>query len=525
MSVGNVFTILINNTKEDTLLSATSKILDVISKTRERAKEDCLRTSADYYANLKNAKNDPDFFTKRKEYIINPIKFCSEKAENVTPTYTELCKSHNIYINSIYKPFVPIAFTYLKCTDAEGNATFGNEIKFKMQSLGVWISDMVIHLKLTGLKAINAGDKVKYADRLGHRILEEVSFKMNNVVLDKYGTEELNKYLEYDLPINKRNGWMRNIGQEQPSLGYVTPDPYNNEFREYRLIGDGPQTLKREHPVVDLWIPLIFWFNTDVRLAFPNIATNHGDAAMTFKLRKLSDLVASVGYVGDGSYTKPTIELAELYINHINTIPEVANIVVNNYNFNLIRVHKKFEKIIQDPANDVSLKELNFPIESMFAAFRPMENYDSVDNWHKNMKLTEVLIKTPVIIDNPTPNTFAANQIIYYKEDVVVNKIGLKLNDIDIYPLNSVKLNSSYIPVAFPGVNTPLDFGWMMFNFQLRPDVYDPSGHINLTKTREVYMRYDSSYISPTNRVNMIVLAKAINFLIVEPGNVRMRLT
>ena len=72
-------------------------------------------------------------------------------------------------------------------------------------------------------------------------------------------------------------------------------------------------------------------------------------------------------------------------------------------------------------------------------------------------------------------------------------------------------------------MNTPEDRGWYMINFNYLPGEHQPSGHINLSRAREFYIKYTSSFISKTNKCDMIVLSDAINFLLVKDGTAILR--
>ena len=65
------------------------------------------------------------------------------------------------------------------------------------------------------------------------------------------------------------------------------------------------------------------------------------------------------------------------------------------------------------------------------------------------------------------------------------------------------------------------NLGWYMMNFNFMPGQYQPSGHLNVSRARELDLVYtsalNSSYqniISPTNPVDLIVLADCINFIL-----------
>lgn len=54
-----------------------------------------------------------------------------------------------------------------------------------------------------------ATDKAKYTHFLGHRLLKKVSFTVNNNKIDEYGTEEYNAYYQFEVPTDKKIGYLR----------------------------------------------------------------------------------------------------------------------------------------------------------------------------------------------------------------------------------------------------------------------------------------------------------------------------
>ena len=62
-----------------------------------------------------------------------------------------------------------------------------------------------------------------------------------------------------------------------------------------------------------------------------------------------------------------------------------------------------------------------------------------------------------------------------------------------------------------------------MINFCLYPGTYQPSGHINVSRAREFYLQYDSSYVTSSDAAELIVNAVAINFLLISDGSATLR--
>lgn len=108
-----------------------------------------------------------------------------------------------------------------------------------------------------------------------------------------------------------------------------------------------------------------------------------------------------------------------------------------------------------------------------------------------------------------------------------VDSITISAHGIPIYNGLNSKFYNSYLPYHFGGsnVNTPEDIGAFMINFNLYPGTYQPSGHINVSRAREFYISYTSSLISTSLVGTLVVVAAAINFLLISDGSAVLRYT
>jgi hypothetical protein len=67
--------------------------------------------------------------------------------------------------------------------------------------------------------------------------------------------------------------------------------------------------------------------------------------------------------------------------------------------------------------------------------------------------------------------------------------------------------------------------------FCLYPGTYQPSGHINVSRAREFYLKFTSSFFSGSSAPNgagsrtglLVVIASAINFLLISDGSAVLR--
>jgi hypothetical protein len=107
-----------------------------------------------------------------------------------------------------------------------------------------------------------------------------------------------------------------------------------------------------------------------------------------------------------------------------------------------------------------------------------------------------------------------------------VNKLSVTAHGIDIYKEMPGTFFHSYTPYTYGGHNVaaPEDPGLHMITFCLYPGSYQPSGHVNTSRAREFYLRYWSDgAVSSSDPADLIVVASAINFLLISDGSAVLR--
>jgi hypothetical protein len=585
MSSGSVLSVIVNTTKTDKLLYAQDflkqRINDII-------KNNIKITDAE----LLSLPKDDKYLTIDK---------------SILPSMNELEKSHSVFINSSYRPSIPMTSEYIKVPYAQPE--FDSTIKFQMPQVGNFTNDCVLHIRLSAISSKDYRDRVRYVAMLGHRLIEHVQFLVNNGnVVDEYGTDDYNAYYQYELSNAHKTGYLRNIGQEIPNIGYITGDPVMDMFQEYKTIGNGNQTLKYKHNSIDLFIPILFWFK-DVRNALPRLPW--GQLQLSVKLAKEMDIIGYYDGGGGGAYNSPKIEFCDLYVNQLFTLPEIFNLYTKKFVFSIIRTHKAHKEIIKiNNSNNykILLNNLKWPIELMYVSFRPQENITLSQFWHKNAKLIKKSYKTPVIAKDPStvmsvvcnddypisnnkvsialishitsilsnvngfyigydliitegfgynsdignnkytiidyiantatliidgvwydnfiPNIttkfelstsqLAINRVTYYQEESIVDSISIIAHDIEIFKSHKSIFYNSYLSSRFKNINTPDDANIYLIPLCINPYNHNPSGSINVSLVREFYIGFTSKLISSNYPVDLIVLARTINFLLVD---------
>lgn len=106
-----------------------------------------------------------------------------------------------------------------------------------------------------------------------------------------------------------------------------------------------------------------------------------------------------------------------------------------------------------------------------------------------------------------------------------IDTLTIKAHGIPIYNAFPSQFYNAYVPYHYggPNVKVPEDCGALMVNFCLYPGTYQPSGHINVSRAREFYLEYSSSVISSSVVGTLVVVASAINFLLISDGSAVLR--
>jgi len=360
-----------------------------------------------------------------------------------------------------------------------------------------------------------------------------------------------------------------------------------NFSREQVNVVCGPQTPKPIQPPLEIWNKLRFWFNDDVRLSIASVSIPFGQRYISIDLANQSDLVyevPSIGYQlvasqvaianigaapGDLIPTTLTpwyslnglvaqkISTMELYINNIFVNPEIHDIYIKRIGFSLIRVYRYQTQSVKAGADEVLLSNLKWPIEYMFVGLRPKYNTASITSvnttngrpsagsnpnvwrdWHRLTRMVDAVnsdgisnlsgglsntIKVGVVTN--TTSTVGSNSLQYWLPVPTVDTLGLSSHGITVYDGYSDKFFNQYAPFQYGGaaLNTPEDVGALFVNLCLFPRSYQPSGHLNISRARETYLKYTSSYITNKTPAEMIIVGVAINFLLITDGSAVLR--
>jgi hypothetical protein len=346
------------------------------------------------------------------------------------------------------------------------------------------------------------------------------------------------------------------------------PGPLIDVSRKLQKIVNGPQTPKPVQPPLEIWNKLRFWFNDDVRLSIPSvsipfgqryISIEHNDKSMlgfeypsiyletttntaTSRAKTYTPIFQQLGT------TDINIENHELYINNIFVNPEIHDIYIKRIGFSLIRVYRQHtQRHNQESSDEVLLSQLKWPIEYMFVGLRPVWNVKDVSvgtgglvtggnqnhwrDWHRMTRMVDARYDEPSLTDLPGGGgdlVSSIGQVMpdqYYLPVPTVDTMSLTSHGITIFDGFKDTFFNQYLPFHYGGTSlvTPEDHGALFINMALFPRSYQPSGHLNVSRARETYLKWTSSYVSSRTPIELHAVAVAINFLLITDGSAVLR--
>lgn len=447
------------------------------------------------------------------------------------PTLTDIEKTHILFVNAHFKPYAAVGYEY-NVARPTGPVRWGSSVRFSIPSFGDFFHDMALHIVVDPLLPADSTpysgsigslqNQVRWCEYPGEKIAKTTSFSVNNNPLDDYDRDEYIFYRQFTLPADKRRGWNRCMGQEEVWTGSLYHNPGSESFAEKKQFTSGFQTWKNSQDTMELYVPLLFWFNLNPALSIPSVCIPFGQRFIDIQISAFEELGQCINYLGLPATCKvPAISTCELVINNIFVNPEIHDIFIKQIGFYLIRVHKSQSVIADLNSAQILLNKFKFPVEQLFiGARRPETHY-----WHKFSDLTLRQKIMPVAFP-PDPMAPGIPRLAYSTAEwletaPILDTIELKSADISLFSGNT-SMFDTYLPFARPGLITPDDSVYTI-NFNLYPGRYQPSGYLNFSRTRETYLRYTSSKIETVDRAEIVVHGTCINFLLVAEGSCALR--
>jgi hypothetical protein len=225
----------------------------------------------------------------------------------------------------------------------------------------------------------------------------------------------------------------------------------------------------------------------------------------------------------------------DLYINNIFVNPEVHDIYIRRIGFTLIRVHLYANIATNETGEgERQLSQLKWPIEYIFLGIRPRWNITAANpkqwrDWHRLTKVntgrydTDAqsvrVVSTEGNADGSlrSASDYAKQAVVrseYVSTENTVSSLRVTAHGVSLYEEYDASFYSTYLPYHYGGMNitSPED-----------PGTYQPSGHLNISRAREFNVAWKTPYVTPTSVADLVVVATAINFLLISDGSAVLR--
>lgn len=512
----------------DMLLTKSNKLRAAIQNAKLRNRKHIATELANLTSQLANTptSDDVEYQSLRADLSSRISTLKMKMPTLILPSVAEM-GTHVCWLRSTYKPFIETVFEYSKAT-VNNKPTLGGECEWDVPiTENCFIGEQCIKVKLGELmpQSTLGVDKVRYADMVGHRMIKAVELHINNTKIDEYSGELYNAWFETMVSASKRPGWLQCVGHSLPMKGEVIQDPEFSAVTEMRMIYDGFQTISDSQPELTMYIPLLFWFNTDVSNA---LYVTPG-TKMTIKVifeeeKKLMTCLDVADNIYNEKYISPRLIDCDLYSNHIYMNKEVMDLFVSKIGFSMIRVHKTTACILDKNKDSVDLsKDFKFPVEDITFYARPLVNEEGIDSlnlWNRNSIQTLKSIQIPVIYKDKLTGEpqMGVNQIRYYKPTPLFESIDVSYDNVSPYGSDSELFYSAYIPLMTRGLACNGN-GVYHVSYRIQSAVVDysqPMGYANFSKSRKILLQYESSVVETNAPVKLYAHARAINFLIYD---------
>lgn len=431
---------------------------------------------------------------------------------------TDVMRKVGIPIIKKIKTSIPVSSEYLKVSPREGSAKFGSRVSYILPQYGNFLHDIVIHVRLEGLSTTGSSTGVKYADFLGHKIFKRVELELTNKLIDSYDSDAYNMHYQYEVKDEDKDAWKRAIGQEIPKEAKVQIPTNNGTYSEYRYIAYGPQTYKTNHDVVDLYIPLLFWFCDTPDVCMGNTSLPYGQNFIRIDLADVEEIVAAYP---TNEYNPPIISIMDMYVNNIFMDGPIDDLLQRYKKTSMVRLHSISKNILTNSNGNVQLGSLRYPIERLYMGAKPLINKDNIEDWYKFYNINEIPIRTPIMIPNPgvPPPThiLSTGDIVYKSRGETLTEYTYKAYGNDVFTANISKFANVYLPLQSKNLGNG-DTGTHMNSFAINPKSKEITGYFPMSSVDYLYLEYESDTISAINKAELYVCAMTLNFLCIRDG-------
>lgn len=501
-----------------------------------------------------------DAYFTAMNILVNRFKEAKYSGTTVDTSFVE--ETHILNIKAKYDPYIPIASEYMSAGSKTFNLDASNKtVAFTIPTYGDFINDCCLHVrfKAMGNKALydenidptEENPLYRYCAYPGIRLLQNVAFTSDgSYTIDEYTPDDVIAYKNFFVKQDHKAGWGRCYGQDEIQQATYNSKSYTG-ILNYQ---NGYQTPKLYQQAFDMFIPLRFWFCEGPESALLVEKTTTTQRTIRFTFAKLQEIIQTLIYnvdegippnitqIGTAQVPLPMSSVsvtATLYVNYLFTYTKIMEIIRNDSNISLVRVHKRQVTGLPSAANFTLLNNLHYAGEFMAVGFRNRNNINDFDRWHlmgsdfisadanhsKTLHVPTIIWNTDLSIRQlVTREAIQATSM-----NNLVDTMGVVLyGGITLYPTLPYNFFNDYLPIKYSknsAVISPYDNNMFLLTFCIWPGKQNMSGYINFSTSREVYINYslNEEFSSIATDCEMVVCMSAVNFLIRENDSIRLK--
>ena len=331
-----------------------------------------------------------------------------------------------------------------------GNAILGNRVTCQISRNGDLVHKLYLHIKATISNAI-------YLQPFyGYKMIKHTELEIGGQRIDKQYGEWMYIWNELTMDQGKKEGYYEMVGGNSTN-----------------------RSVKLENEIIDLYIPLEFWFCRNVGLALPLIALQYHEVKVNIEFNSMENIRAT--NTDDLLVTSGKVQASQEDFESFNAT------LWADYIFLDTDERKRFAQLSHEylieqlqftgtesiTANTVKASRLSFnhPCKELVWAVRPEPDITGSNiNWN-NFTNAE---------DN---NTIKDNLITTAK---------LQLNGNDRFAERDGKYFSLIQPYQHHN-NIPVNQGINVYSFALKPEEHQPSGTLNMSRIDTAQLQLKSS--------------------------------
>jgi len=506
---------------------------------------------------LNNSDERYDKITNQKEFknsmqIVDSLIAASTNTDaikkNATKAVDSVIDNYKMFLYATYKPYVNVAYEYIKIVQAGGSHKFSasNKISrhFNMGTCsGHFISDMVFHVKIGAIGSTTATTtQYRYCAFPGLRLIKKATMGSDlQHNFYEYDSDYAVRYMKHRVPAEHLNAYMRSVGQQD--VKHCTFEA-NTGYTGYSTYSNGPQTWKSYQPELEMWIPSCFYSQDDPAKAIFNFASTNKQFTVTTDIAPFTWLVSKRTLVVDPvagdhwSYSDITAAQftmsMEIYVNNIWTDKDLYAVLVESNPITLVRtVNTNSIVTVSNPTDDIKLDNLKFAGEYLYVGFRSKDNADDYDLWHlmgMDKSPTDPedqfgVLTTRYIGGMWTPINTIPSPSPFSGLSPMVDRVTITVKAGNLYNDLAIAFYGTYLPMRYfnqTDIHASEDASSLVIPFSLLPGKKEPSGYYPLSSNVDLVLKYSSSDIDASTQAELLIQMISLNFLVIDKNSIQL---